>query len=137
MGRLQTLYGGDQILRKGQVGTELYMVVTGRVRVTDPGSDNKPQALALLGPGQLFGEMGPLEGMPRSADVVAEEASEVLALDFAALERIRRRFPFTGAKLFLNLARLLSERLRAQTDAYVKTSDQSAAGSPAMQAPTI
>ena len=113
LGRLQALQAGEYVIRKGQAGTDLFMVVTGRVRVTDVTADGESLTLAILGPGQIFGEMGPLEGMPRSADVVAQEATEVLGLDFADIERIRKRFPFTGAKLFLNLARLLSERLRA------------------------
>lgn len=120
LGRLQALAAGERLIRRGETGTELYMVVTGRVRVVAHGPDGAAQPLAVLGPGQVFGEMGPLEGVPRSADVVAEEAAEVLALDYAALERIRRRFPFTGAKLFLNLARILSGRLRAMTQAYVE-----------------
>lgn len=119
LGRLQALNAGDYAIRKGHAGTDLFMVVTGRVRVTDMRADGTPLTLAILGPGQVFGEMGPLEGMPRSADVVAEEASEVLGLDFADLERIRRRFPFTGAKLFLNLARLLSGRLRSSASLQV------------------
>jgi hypothetical protein len=49
--------------------------------------------------------------------VVAEDECEVLVLSDAALERIQRRFPFTAAKLYRNIARVLSERLRDQTDA--------------------
>jgi CRP-like cAMP-binding protein len=59
--------------------------------------------------------MGLLTRETRSANVVAETPSEILRLDFQALERIRTRFPYTGAKLFRNLARLLSDRLRRAT----------------------
>ncbi|WP_447975238.1 MMPL family transporter [Nitrospira sp. Kam-Ns4a] len=120
LGRLRTLAAGEPLIRTGETGTEFYMLVTGRVRVLARGADGTAQPLAILAPGQVFGEMGPLEGVPRSADVVALEPAEVLALDYADLERIRRRFPYTGAKLFLNLARVLSERLRATTQAYVQ-----------------
>ena len=68
-----------------------------------------------MGPGTTFGEMGLVTQEVRSANVVAVTEAEVLRLDFAALERIRRRFPYTGAKLFRNLARILSERLRHTT----------------------
>jgi hypothetical protein len=45
---------------------------------------------------------------------------ELFRLDFVAVERLRRRFPFTGAKLFRNLAAILSERLRERTTALVQ-----------------
>lgn len=67
--------------------------------------------------GDIFGEMALVEGARRSADVVAEEPTEMLRLDAAALERLRRRFPFTSAKLFQSIARILSERLRDTTRA--------------------
>ena len=65
--------------------------------------------------GTTYGEMGLVTQEVRSANVVAVTEAEALRLDFAALERIRRWFPYTGAKLFRNLARILSERLRHTT----------------------
>lgn len=94
---------------------ELYMVVTGRVRVFDPSPDGGERTLTVLRPGGVFGEIAVLTQEVRSASVVAEEPSELLRLDFAALEQIRRRYPYTGAKLFRNLARMLGERLREAT----------------------
>jgi len=122
LGRLQTLKGGGYVLRKGEAGAEMYMVVTGKVRVADVGPDGMLRTLAVLGPGQVFGEMiGLTSDGRRSADVRAEEPTEVLCLDFDALDRIRKRFPFTGAKLFRNLARILSERLRETSAMLVKS----------------
>jgi CRP-like cAMP-binding protein len=62
----------------------------------------------------------------RSADVVAESPTEVLRLDSPALERLRTRFPFTAAKLFRNMAGILSERLRNATAALMRTTGPSA-----------
>ena len=73
----------------------------------------------MFGPGATFGEMGLLTREARSANVVAEAPSEILELDYPALERIRMRFPYTGAKLFRNLARMLSDRLRRATEDLV------------------
>ena len=70
-------------------------------------------------PGATFGEMALLTRETRSANVVAEAPSEMLALDFQALERIRMRFPYTGAKVFRNLAHMLSDRLRRVTEDLV------------------
>ncbi|MEK6683649.1 MAG: MMPL family transporter, partial [Nitrospirota bacterium] len=100
LGRLQSLSAGGFVIRQGETGTDLYMVVTGQVRVTSVTSAGETQVLTTLGPGRVFGEMGLLEGMARSANVVALEPTEVLCLDSASLDRIRKRFPYTGAKLF-------------------------------------
>jgi CRP-like cAMP-binding protein len=109
----------------------MYMVVAGRVRVFDRHSDGREEALATLAPGAIFGEMALVTGEARSAHVVAATDAELLCLDFAALERIRRRFPYTGAKLFRNLARVLAERLRQTTGAVLAEVPASALGRPA------
>jgi CRP-like cAMP-binding protein len=66
----------------------------------------------------VFGEMAVVTREVRSAFVAATTDAEVLRLDFATLERIRRRFPYTGAKLFRNLARVIADRLRSATDGF-------------------
>jgi hypothetical protein len=122
LGELQDVPSGRFIVRKGETGTEMYMVVTGRVRVFDVRPDGSERILVVLGPGSVFGEMALVSREVRSASVVAEMPSEVLRLDFEALERIRKRFPYTSAKLFRNLARVLSERLREATTALMSES---------------
>jgi hypothetical protein len=62
-----------------------------------------------------------VRGDVRLFDRLADTPAEVLRLDFGAFERIRRRFPFTGAKLFRNLARVLALRLRNVTELWVES----------------
>src|SRR3989454_8125013 len=90
-----------------------------RSRVFDSGPDGVERTLTVLEVGAVFGEMALFADGVRSAHVVAEEPVELFRLDFAAVERLRKRFPFTGAKLFRNLAAILSERLRERTAALV------------------
>jgi CRP-like cAMP-binding protein len=120
LGRLDSVPIGEFVVRKGERGTEMYMVVSGRVRVSDRLADGTEKVLAQLEPGAVFGEMALVSQEPRSASVVAETPAEVLRLDLEAFERIRRRFPFTGAKLFRNLARVLALRLRHTTAMLVE-----------------
>ena len=120
LGRLDSVRTGEFVVRKGERGTEMYMVVSGRVRVSDRLADGTEKVLAQLEPGAVFGEMALVSQEPRSASVVAETPAEVLRLDLEAFERIRRRFPFTGAKLFRNLARVLALRLRHTTAMLVE-----------------
>ncbi len=120
LGRLDAVAAGEFVVRKGERGTEMYMVVSGRVRVSDRLADGTEKVLAQLEPGAVFGEMALVSQEPRSAWVVAETPAEVLRLDLEAFERIRRRFPFTGAKLFRNLARVLALRLRHTTTMLIE-----------------
>ena len=120
LGRLDSVPAGEFVVRKGERDTEMYMVVSGRVRVSDRRADGTEKVLAQLEPGAVFGEMALVSQEPRSASVVAEIPAEVLRLDLEAFERIRRRFPFTGAKLFRNLARVLALRLRHTTTMLVE-----------------
>jgi len=96
------------------------MVVSGRVRVSDRLADGTEKVLAQLAPGAVFGEMALVSQEPRSAWVVAEAPADVLRLDLEAFERIRRRFPYTGVKLFRNLARVLALRLRHTTTMLIE-----------------
>jgi len=120
LGRLDTVEAGAMIVRKGEVGRELFMVVSGRVRVQDRLPDGTEKILVVLGPGRVFGEMALVSEEPRSASVQAETQAKVLRLDFDALERLRRRYPYTGAKVFRNLARVLASRLREMTTVAVE-----------------
>ena len=115
LGGLHEYEAGASVIDKGEIGTEMYMVVTGRVRVFDPLPDGRERPLTMLGPGAIVGEIGVLTQQVRSASVVAEARSELLRLDLAALERIRKWSPYTSAKLFRNIARMLGERLREAT----------------------
>jgi uncharacterized protein len=115
LGQLQTAPAGTMLIRKGDTGHEMYMVITGKMRVFDRRDDGRETVLTDLEPGAVFGEMALVTGELRSAFVVAATDAEVLRLDFAALERIRRRFPYTAAKLFRNLAHVLAGRLQQMT----------------------
>jgi uncharacterized protein len=76
-------------------------------------------------PGGVFGETGMVGDGYRTFSARAEAATEILRLDFAALERLRKRFPFTAAKVFRNLATILGERLQDTTTAMLYLSSGS------------
>src|SRR5437867_322588 len=72
------VYGaGETIVREGDTGTALYVIVRGRVRV-ERGSGPRTAALTELVPGDFFGELALIEDHPRSATVVAIEETECL-----------------------------------------------------------
>lgn len=104
------------ILREGDPADSFYLIIEGTVRVELPAEAEQEQdhsALAQLGEGMVFGEMGLFDGQPRSANIIAQE--KVLCYGFS-LERLRAigaREPLLITKLLTNMAREFSNRLRA------------------------
>jgi CRP-like cAMP-binding protein len=67
----------------------------------------------VLEPGDLFGEVGFFDGLPRTADVVALEEGEALVLTQSAFQRLRLVHPRLALRFVLDLGRILGERFRA------------------------
>lgn len=103
---------GDEVVREGEPGARLYVVVAGAVRVEKRGASGAVTALAELGAGEAFGEMALLDGAPRSATVRAVGACRLLTLEGDALRRIGRDHP----EVYEALLVALGERLRATSE---------------------
>jgi CRP-like cAMP-binding protein len=97
---------GRTIARQGEIGSGMFIVSAGRVRVVRDGS-----TLARLGPGEFFGELSVLDGAPRNASVVADEPTTCLALATWDVERVLREQPGVA----LAIMRVVVARLRATT----------------------
>jgi len=108
LGRLRTFAPNEHVVRRGEPGNEMYMVLTGRAEVA--GGPGGP-VLAQLGRGDVFGEMGLLRHTTRTADVIAKTDLEVLVIDEAFLRRLQIRYPRFASRFFVNIARILSDRL--------------------------
>ena len=76
-------------------------------------SDEGAKRVRVLEPGDLFGEVGFFDGLPRSADVVALEEAEALVLTQGAFQRLRLMQPRLALRFVLDLGRILGERFRA------------------------
>ena len=97
----------DVLILKGNTANHMYVVLNGVVEVRD-GAD----VLALFTPGDLFGEMAFLLGMPRTQDVfAATDEVRVLALSEAQIRLIMKEDPEIAAHLLLNISRMLCLRL--------------------------
>jgi len=107
------LVRGDVLFREGDDPDSLYVVVAGRIAIARRSNDGRESVVALMEEGDLFGEMGLLDDLPRWADARALEASRVLRLPY---EPVRQVFD-ADPTLLWGVVRLLSGRLRTMDDA--------------------
>jgi CRP/FNR family cyclic AMP-dependent transcriptional regulator len=103
---------GEMLFYQGEPGSTCHIVMRGRLRVFVLGEDGRELAVRIFGPGEIVGEMALLEGLPRSANVEALEATETLELQRDGLLYCLRNSP----SLALSLLRDLSARLRYATE---------------------
>ncbi len=109
---------GEQLIREGDAGDKMYLVVDGEMSVSKM-VHGKRTAIATLEPGDIFGEIALISSQPRTADVFAATDVKLLTLDWKTLERLRRLSPFIASKLFLNLSKVLGNRLVETTERMV------------------
>jgi CRP-like cAMP-binding protein len=107
--KLRTHPAGTVLIREGDAADRLFQLVDGRAEAR-----SGDRVLGMLGADAVFGEMGLVESAPRSADVVITEESRVIQIEIDQLERLMDRQPRLGHLVMRNLARGLSEKLRAQ-----------------------
>jgi CRP-like cAMP-binding protein len=100
---------GHKIVRQGEHDRTIFAILKGVAEVRPKGAD--APALAVLGAGDTFGEIGFLTAEQRTADIVARTEGEVLVLSSEFLEIFLREEAEIGAKIALNLARELAGRL--------------------------
>jgi CRP-like cAMP-binding protein len=103
---------GEFAVRLGELDRSFYVISRGSFEVLVP-SDEGPRRVRVLAAGDLFGEVGFFDGLPRSADVVALEDAEALVLTQAAFQRLRLTHPRLALRFALDLGRILGERFRA------------------------
>ena len=111
---------GDVLFREGSSGDEMYVVVSGTVRISKDIPGAGEEALTLLGPGTYFGEMAAIDDAPRSADAVAHTACALLAIRRDDLDRLMFLDKDLAYALLWAFVRTLSSRLR-ETNEKLRT----------------
>ncbi|HDK37471.1 MAG TPA: cyclic nucleotide-binding domain-containing protein [Thiolapillus brandeum] len=102
---------GQTIFRRGEVSTELFVLLTGKVEVFLPGAKDSRTLLETFYPGDVFGDVALFANIPRKTDAIAAENSTVLALSRDGIERTMRHRPLISARIFANLTADLSRRM--------------------------
>lgn len=103
------------VLKQDRDGSEMYAVMSGSLQVSCHAATpyGKPLELAVLKPGDVFGELALVDYGPRSASVITKEASRLICFDRDQVPSL----PTTlQVKLYHNVALLLAKRLRDNND---------------------
>jgi CRP/FNR family cyclic AMP-dependent transcriptional regulator len=104
---------GTLVVSEGDLSNEMFIVIAGELEVVKRALDGSNVRVAMLGPGDWFGEMAVLNVQPRSASVRALAPSLLLSMGAEQVERLLYRRDLKDYSLVLmNIARELSRRLR-------------------------
>ncbi len=99
---------GRLIFQRGDAGSSMMAILAGSVRIGSMSRDGKQVTLAVLGAGEVFGELALLDGKPRSADATALEDTRLVEIGRPAFLRLLR----DDDALLSGLLALLCERVR-------------------------
>jgi len=103
---------GVEIIREGEAGDFMVFLIEGQIEVFKQDQWNAPRLMALIAPGESFGEMSMIDGEPRFASCIAAEPCMIAVLSRDSLARIILEQTTLGAKILMELVLMLSQRLR-------------------------
>lgn len=107
---VQKLYrGGEKVFSKGDLGAEAYVVMRGQIDIY---FEDNAKPVASVSAGQIFGELAFLDGTPRVATAVANQASILLVVQRSAFTDLVQREPLLGMIVMRNIAMEISNKLR-------------------------
>ncbi len=106
---------GTVLFREGEPGKEMYVLQSGKIAITKKVRDVE-KILAVLGPGEFFGEMAIISNKPRNASATVEETARVLVIDPRTFEAMIRG----NAEIAVRMIKKLAERL-SDADAQIET----------------
>lgn len=114
MAGLNTFSAGSILFREGDPGDCVFFIMSGQVRVSKTLNDGSDKELAVLGEGDIVGEMGVLDDRPRTATVIAIETTEVMRVEkdnfLASMEQ--------QPKLAINFLKLLANRIHHMNEKF-------------------
>lgn len=107
---------GTKIFQHGDAGDKLYLILEGKIRISRNVAGMGEEALAVLGPGQVFGEMALLDDSPRSADARVHDRCRLLAIPKDGFDDLLFLHKDLAYEVLWSIVRMLVQRLRATTD---------------------
>ncbi len=114
--KTEKFVSGEYIFHEGESGNRLYLITEGEVRISRDVPGSGEEALAVLKPGALFGEMAVFDRSERSTHAISNGGTTALTIsrpDFEMLMDFNRELAY---KVLWAVVRLLSTRLRQTND---------------------
>lgn len=108
----KSMHKGQILFQQGDKGDEFLIVTQGSVKVELVNPDGKELTLAILKPYQFLGELALLDDFPRSANAIALEDGQLLALNKRDFLMVVNQYP----RMFQPITRQLTRRVRVLTD---------------------
>ncbi len=99
-----SLKRGDVLFNEGDSGSQLYVVIDGKIKLGRSSADGRENLLAILGPGQMFGELSFFDPGPRSATATAVTDVDLKSLGHDALSPVLASHPDVALALLHQLA---------------------------------
>ncbi len=115
---------GDIIFREGDVGNEMFIIQSGKVKITKQLKDGVEKTLVILGAGDFFGEMAVIDKDVRSANAISLEASRLIALDEEVFEMHMQTNPKIVKKILKNLTSRLREANQQIANLMIKDANR-------------
>lgn len=115
--RYQRFQPGEAIITEGDHDATLFVVIKGEVEVVKHMGETNQRSLHIFGPRSYFGEMALLDGLPRSASVMARSKVQVLSLAHWNFRQAIENYPAIG----MELLQMLTRRIRALEKTFVHT----------------
>lgn len=110
----QTYRGHDLIIDRDSDSRDVFLVVSGKVRVVNYSSSGREIAFDEIDAGGFFGELAALDGLPRSATVVALTSTTVATMNPSLFEDLVNAYPRAGLRVMRSMAHVVrqaSERI--------------------------
>jgi CRP-like cAMP-binding protein len=107
---------GETLFSEGEPGDRLYVVTQGKLKLGRTATDGRENLLAVLGPGEMFGELSLFDPGPRTATATAVTAATLLGLGHDDLQPLLTQRPEVAGRLLAALARRLRRTNEAMAD---------------------
>jgi CRP-like cAMP-binding protein len=112
----ESFVSGEYIFREGEHGNRLYLIVSGEVRISRDVPGSGEEALAILKPGAMFGEMAIFDRIERSTHAISNGGTVALTINRADFEMLLDFNREVAYKVLWAVVRVLSSRLRSTND---------------------